>query len=112
MNDDNGSDLFYISKDEFKRRIAMLNSSLLELAVRYTKLLEKVKSDEKQKWILQQIQDVREDIFHNNEMMLRADIEDGCLLYYVDGTNNVGMQRCSKEEYQEIYKQKKATYIK
>ena len=111
MNDD-GTEIFYITKEEFKRRLALFNTELLKLAMRYTKLAEQTQSKRKLAWIQKQIEDIRKDMEFHNEMMLRADIEDGYLLYWIDEEGNVSMRRCTSEEYKKIYNKKgKQTYI-
>jgi len=113
MNDEENDDpeIFYITKEEFKRRLALFNTELLKIAMRYTKLAEKTQSKKELTWLLQQIHDIKQDIDQHNEMMKRADIEDGYLLFYIDEEGNVSMKRCISEEHEKIYGKKgKPTY--
>lgn len=93
-----------LSKKEFLKRLNEFNKSLLELSKKYIDLSIKNPND---RWIQEQIKQLAYDIQHNNEMIRRVEIEDGYLIYYVDETLNLAMTRCSKEEYEEIYKKSK-----
>jgi hypothetical protein len=114
MNDEENDapEIFYITKEEFKHLLATFNTDLLRIAMRYTKLAEQTKNKRKLAWIQKQIEDIRKDIEHHNEMMLRADIEDGYLLFFIDSEGNISMRRCTHEEYEKIYgKKEKPKYL-
>ena len=112
MSDEDGEALYYITKEEFKKRIAGLNVGLAELGKRYTTLMLKTKSEKQMKKYQQETEDLTEDMNHNLEMMRRADIEEGLCLFWVDMENSVKMRRCSNDEYKSIYTRKnKISYV-
>ncbi len=104
--------LYYISKEEFKKRLFQINLGLTKIGIRYTSRMLEEKNRKLQEWYKRQIDEIAMDIEHNNQMARRADIEDGFLLYWIDSSGNLSMRRCSSEEYQLIYsRRKKSFYI-
>lgn len=113
MNEGNGSpEIWFITREEFKRRIVLMNRDLLKIVLRYAKLLEKAKTQKEIAWITGQIREIREDIKFNNYLMKKADIEENYLLHWIDEMGNISMRRCTKEEHQETYRKKEVSYIR
>lgn len=111
MSEEEGGAIYYITKEEFKRRLAELNLGIADLGKRYATLIAKSPTHKDAlKW-QHELDELAGDITHNSDMMKRADIEQGYGLYWVDMENNMKMRRCSKREFQEIYKVRKIDYI-
>lgn len=105
-------EIYFITKEEFRKRMSQFTESLKELYLKYNKLFLKEKSQKKKAWYKKQLDELREDINHNLEMIRRAELEEGYNIYYIDAAGNIALRRCSKEEYEEIYKKGgKACYI-
>ena len=107
MSDDEGEAIYYLSREEFKKRIAEMNTGYVEVAKRYTDRMLRVKDEKTQDWFKKQIDDLTSDIIFNNGLMTRADIEKGYQLFWVDGEGNLKCRRCTQREHNEIYKPRK-----
>jgi hypothetical protein len=107
---DNGEAIYYISRGEFIRRMKEMNDDWDKLAERYDMLATAPEMKYKE-WYKQQEKELKDDIKHNNEMIFRANVEAGYNLFWVDGEGNLKMRRCSRKEFQEIYKPKSSRYV-
>ena len=105
--DDDSAAIYYISKDEFKKRMLKMNSDWTLLAKQYIDRMVRTKSEKSLAWLKAQSEDITDDIKHNNEMIMRAEIEKGYNLFWVNAEGNLMMRRCSKEEHDVIYKPRK-----
>jgi len=103
MSEDEGSSIYYISRSEFRRRLAEMNVGLTEIGKRYATILAKRPDAKNSEQYKQEIESITDDIRHNMGMMNRANIEDGYTLFWVDGENSLKMRRCSRKEHDEIY---------
>lgn len=111
MSEEEGGALYYITKEEFKKRLAELNLGITDLGKRYASLIVKNPTHkDAPKW-QHELDGLTDDLTHNSDMMKRAEIEAGYNLCWVDGENNMKMRRCSKREFQEIYKIRKTNYV-
>ena len=111
MSEEEGGAIYYITKEEFKRRLAEMNVGMADIGKRYTTLLAK-NPDGKHanKWKIE-IDSIAGDLQHNLDMMTRVDIEHGYCLMWVDGENSLKMRRCSAREFKEIYTVRKPNYV-
>ena len=112
MSDEDGEALYYITKEEFKKRLAEMNVGMIEIGKRYSTLLAKNPDGKRaDKWKIE-IDAIADDLQHNLNMMERTDVEDGYCLMWVDGENSLKMRRCSNDEYKAIYTRKnKLSYV-
>jgi len=112
MSEDDCEALFYVTKDEFIKRMLKMNTDWTKLAIRYATQLQNAKTENDAKWFQKEMEELSDDIKHNNEMVVRAKIEAGYNLFWIDGGGNLSMRRCSKEEHDNVYKpHKKPDYI-
>ena len=105
MSED-GEPILYITKDEFKRRMLMMNTDWTKVATRYAVQIQHAKKEEDSKWFQKEMESITDDIKHNNEMIARAEIEKGYGLFWINNEGMLMMRRCSKEEHDAIYKSK------
>jgi len=107
-----GEAIFYITKDEFVKRMLKMNTDWTGLATKYAFQMENAKKDKDVKWFQHEMESLTDDIRHNNEMVARARIEEGYNLFWVNMEGNLLMRRCSKEEHETMYKPRKnSSYV-
>ena len=99
--------IFYITKDEFIKRMLLMNKDWTFLANKYVFQMENAKKDEDAEWFEKELKELTDDIRHNNEMIARAKLEEGYNLFWADSNNSLNMRRCSKKEFDVIYKMKR-----
>lgn len=114
MND--SQPIYYISRNEFIKRLLELNKSIVDLGVVYTTKMIEAENEKKPSkkhinWLKKQIDEIGDDVKHNNEMIMRAKIEKDYNLFWVDIAGNMLLRRCTKKEHDEIYKRRETKYI-
>jgi len=114
MSDDDDCQVFYITKEEFKKRMAQNQLMLGGLAKNYADRMTRSTQEWEQDFCKRELEQITMDIIFNRELMRKADIEEPYAIYFLKGEEqNLYIGRVSKEEHKKIYgtKPKKLEYL-
>ena len=115
MTDENNEEVtYYITKEEFKRRMAQNQLMLGGIAKAYSDVMVKARNDWEHEYCKSEIDQIVKDIDYNRKLMRKADIEEPYAIYFIKGEEeNLFIGRVSKEQHKKMYetKPKKPEYV-
>lgn len=105
--------IFYITKDEFKKRMQKNQELLSGVGKEYCDALLRAKTEKEKKWIKTEVDQIAKDMDYNLKMIKQADIEQNYVAWYMNANENIFMKRVGKEGHDRIYKllDKKPSYV-
>jgi len=103
---------YYITREEFVRRMEKTLRAQMTLKNRYKKaLVGTVKDSEEYYLFTEEVQHLIDGIKYNKRMIERTKVEYGFNLFFVDHQGDVFVKRCTKEEHDAIYMPRRQDYV-
>jgi hypothetical protein len=100
MSDNEDCATFYITKEEFKRRMAQNQLMLGGLAKAYADRMTKTQNEWEQTYCQAELDQLVKDIDFNRKLMKRADIEEPYAVYFIKGEEEqLFIGRIGKEQH-------------
>lgn len=114
MSENDEEVVYYITKEEFKRRMAQNQLMLGGIAKSYADAMTNAKTDWEHEYCKSELEQIVKDVDYNRRLMRRADIEEPFAVYFIKGVEeNLFIGRVSKEQHKKLYetKPKKPYYV-
>ena len=105
---------YYITKEEFKKRMTKNQLMLGGLAKAYADTMIKSKKEWEQDFCREELEQITKDIDFNRRLIRKSDIEEPYAIYFIKGEEQqLFIGRVDKEEHKRIYetKPKKLEYL-